>query len=80
MTLQDFKNYAKKNNIALIHEMQGYKTGDIVNVINGVGRLIKGLQIKGFAANLDKDRPEAVVYVYDDCYWFPVELSRISKA
>ena len=67
MTIQEFRKWAKSSNIELLNEMNGFKTGEVVNVINGYGHIIKNLQIKGFKAKTDPDfRPKAVVFVYDD--------------
>ncbi|MDV4099095.1 hypothetical protein CMT22_17875 [Elizabethkingia anophelis] len=80
MTIQKFREWAKDNNIELLDEMEGFKTGEIVNVINGYGHIIENLQIKGFKSKTDPDfRSNAVVYVYDDSYWFPIELDRLRK-
>ncbi|WP_394264874.1 hypothetical protein [Bergeyella zoohelcum] len=79
MTIEQFRQWAKSQQISLIDELDGFKTGEIVDVINGFGIIIKDQQIKGFRAYPDKLRPKAVVYVYNECYWFPIELSRIKK-
>lgn len=79
MKISEFRKWAKSQNIALIDEQGGFKTGEIVDVINGYGMLIENKQIKGFDANPSKNRPGATVYVYDDAYWFAVELERIIK-
>lgn len=80
MTIQEFRKWAREKGIELLDEMNGFKTGEIVNVINGYGCIIENLEIKGFKAKTEPDfRPDAVVYVYDDSYWFPIELNRIIK-
>lgn len=79
MTVQEFRKYAKNNNIELLDELGGFKIGEIVDVVNGYDLIIEGLQIKGFDAKPNESRPNAVVYVYDDAYWFAVELDRIIK-
>lgn len=79
MTIEQFREWAKSQNIALIDELGGFKTGEKVNVINGYGIVIENLQIKGFAAKPYELRPNAVAYVYNECFWFPVELDRLIK-
>ena len=79
MRISEFQQWAKSKNINLTDEMGGFQTGEFVNVINGYGIVIENLQIKGFDLNPSKERPNAVAYVYDDCYWFAIELNRLIK-
>lgn len=85
MPIAEFRKYAEENNIPITDEyfdvLRGltFKTGEIVNVLNGYDVLYKGLQIKGFDLSPTKNRPNAIVYVYDDSYWFAIEISRIFK-
>ena len=79
MRISEFQQWAKSKNINLTDKMAGFQTGEFVNVINGYGIVIENLQIKGFDLNPSKERPNAVVYVYDDCYWFAIEIDRLIK-
>lgn len=79
MRISEFQQWAKSKNINLTDKMGGFQTGEFVNVINGYGIVIKNLQIKGFDLNPSEERPNGVAYVYDDCYWFAVELDRLIK-
>ena len=79
MRISEFKQWAKSKNINLTDKMGNFQTGEFVNVINGYGIIIENLQIKGFDLNPSKERPNAIAYVYDDCYWFAVELDKLIK-
>ncbi|HBN9243664.1 hypothetical protein FA378_27100 [Pseudomonas aeruginosa] len=47
--------------------------GDTVTVTNGYGIEIQGKKILGFVREIDPEfRPEAIIYLDWDCYWFPV--------
>ena len=74
----EFNTWATKNNIQLIEESNGYKVGDEVIVTNGYG-VEWELTIKGIMPEGSKERPDAKVFVYNDCYWFPVPFSDIRK-
>lgn len=57
-----------------------FAKGDVVTVINGMGVPIQGKVILGFVHEIDPSwRPEAIVYLDWDCYWFPVELDKLTK-
>lgn len=75
MTIEQFKTWAASRNIDLIEEADGFKVGDVVTVINGYGILFPDMVIKG----IEKE-PRSYggrFYVYNDAYWFPVELKNI---
>ncbi|MGM8936593.1 hypothetical protein ACS8E9_17230 [Pseudomonas neustonica] len=56
-----------------------FKMGDVVTVINGYGIEIKGKRILGFVQEVDpKWRPDAIIYLDWDCYWFAVEVDRLT--
>lgn len=53
--------------------------GDTVTVLNGMGVEIQGKKILGFVREIDPEwRPKAFVYLDWDCYWFPVEVERLT--
>jgi len=75
MTIEEFNKWAASKNIELIPEANGFKVGDVVTVINGYGIPFPNMVIKG----IEKE-PRSFggqFYVYDDAYWFPVELRNI---
>lgn len=83
--LAKFDEWAEKNLIEICDEIcdverkVSFKRGEIVDVLNGYGLLLKGLQIKGFDMKPSTHRPNAIVYVYDDSIWFAIETERIFK-
>ena len=53
--------------------------GDKVKVINAYGIEISGFKVLGFVREIDPDwRPKAIVYLDWGCYWFPVEVERLT--
>jgi len=56
-----------------------FDKGDVVTVLNGMGVEIKGVKILGFVREIDPGfRPEATVYLDWECYWFSVEVDRLT--
>ena len=56
-----------------------FQVGDVVTVINGYGVEIKGKRILGFIQEVDPEwRPDAIIYLDWDCYWFAVEVDSLT--
>lgn len=77
MTIEQFKKWAASKKIELIDEADGFKVGDVVTVINGYGIPFPGMVIKGIEKEPRKYGGR--FYVWDDAYWFPVELSNLKR-
>lgn len=68
-----------ENNVASVAPIQcEFQLGDTVTVTNGYGVEIPGKKIIGFVQTIDPEfRPEAIIYLDWDCYWFSVSPEKL---
>ncbi|WP_205417995.1 hypothetical protein [Pseudomonas savastanoi] len=68
-----------EKNVASVAPIQcEFRLGDTVTVINGYGVEIPGKKIIGFVQKIDPEfRPEAIIYLDWDCYWFSVAPEKL---
>lgn len=68
-----------EKNVASVAPIQcEFQLGDTVTVTNGYGVEIPGKKIIGFVQTIDPEfRPEAIIYLDWDCYWFSVAPEKL---
>lgn len=68
-----------EKNVANVAPVEcGFLLGDTVTVTNGYGIEIPGNKIIGFVREVDPEcRPEAIIYLDWDCYWFSVSPGKL---